>query len=129
MKVWSSSFFFFSDPGVFTFRKHTQKGIPGIYTGSNRFLYNLGRRFFYSDLCVSRISRRMFGSGQRQRPCYVFFCCFVTFFFLQDLDVVGLLGKYCTLHEAKEEKQEEEEGGGGDRLTSKKLVGELAVYR
>ena len=49
-----------------------------------------------------------------------FFCCS-----LQDLDVVGLLAKYCTL---QEDEQEQEEGGGGDRLPSKKLVWELRYY-
>lgn len=82
-------------------------------------------------MCFSRIEKRIFGSGQRQRPCYPCFWLLCYFFVLQDLDVVGLLGKYCTLFEEKEEekKQEEEGGGGGDRSTSRKLVGELAVYR
>ena len=60
---------------------------------------------------------------------------YILLLFFQDLDVVGLLGKYCTL---EKEEEEEEEGGekeeekeeSGDRcLSSKKLVGELAVYR
>lgn len=43
-------------------------------------------------------------------------------FFSQDLDVVGLLGKYCTW-------EEEEGGGDGECMPSKTLVWELAVYR